>query len=229
MREAGSGSGPSGDGTTRSGPRRVYRRAYHAGVTASIPVAGSLVSIDPRDDPLFVEAHPDSEATRCFKNIARYVYRIVQDIRWAGEEHTVSVEIVGDDAMAHTIAMNVGALVAPLLDVALESSALTRRGFDIAADDETASELTPRDRLWLMEPPMPRSGSADRRFDLTIATRAGVDTAGGPPRSVDLGLVTVGHGRRIAAFPTDGRYDEVAAIIIDAPGPDHAGSIPVDG
>jgi len=204
------------------------RGAYHAAMTASIPVAGSLVSIDPRDDPLVVEAHPDSEVTRCFKNIARYVYRIVQDIRWAGEEHTVSVEIVGDDAMAHTIAMNVGALVAPLLDVAIESSAMARRGFDVAPEDESASELTPRDRLWLVEPPMPRADSADRRFDLTIATTASADTAGGLPRSVDLGLVTVEHRRGLASLPTEGRYDEIAAVVVDAPGPDHPASIPVD-
>jgi hypothetical protein len=177
-------------------------------------------------DPLFVEAQPDSEATRCLKNIARYVYRLVQDIRWAGGEHTVSVEIVGDDAMAPTIAMNLGALVAPLLDVAVESSPLARRGFDVRTDDGSASELSPRDRLWLVEPPMPRSNPVDRRFDLTIATTPVVASNA---RSVDLTLVTVEHGRAAVALPADRRYDEIAAVIVGAPGPDHPESIAVAG
>jgi hypothetical protein len=199
------------------------RDAYHAGVTTSIPVAGSLVDIDPGADPLVVEAQPDSEATRCFKNIARYVYRLVQDIRWAGGEHTVTVEVVGDGDMAPTIAMNVGALVAPLLDVAVESSALARLGFDVDADDGTASELSPRDRLWLVEPTMARSHPADRRFDLTIATTPAASHAG----PVDLTLVTVEHGRAAVTLPADRRYDEVAAVIVGAPGSDHPESIAV--
>ena len=130
------------------------------------------------------------------------------------------VRVVGDAPSNHVIAMNVGALLASLLDVAVESTPLTRAGFDVAVEDP-ADDLSPRDRLWLVASDRLSSDAAVRRFDLAIGMVDRSTAADRDDEPVDLGLVTVVHGRAPEVPPDAGRYIDVAAVIIDAPTPDH--------
>jgi hypothetical protein len=196
-------------------------------VTESIPVAGAVIPLHTLADPLVVEADPESEATRCFKNIARFVFRLVQEIHWSGRDDTVSVRVVGDAPWCHVIAMNVGALLASLLDVAVESSPLARTGFDIGVGDPKG-DLSPRDRLWLVASDRLASDVAMRRFDLSIGTVDPSTTADRDDEPVDLGLVMVPQGRTPELPPDASRYVDVAAVIIDAPTPDHPEALRLD-
>lgn len=177
------------------------------------PVAGSLVPLDASRHRLVVESAPESEATRGFKNVARYVFRFVQAEQWSGAGGAITVRVVGEADVAATISMNVGLLLAPLLDVAIERSAITESALDVAVDDD-AEYPNPRHRVWLV--PREAMVSEADRFGLAIGPADPDDLAG-----AHLALVLAAHGAPIADPPASDPETEIAVVLVDAPSIDH--------
>jgi hypothetical protein len=138
----------------------------------SIPVAGAIVERSADGDPLVVEAEPASEVTRCLKNVARFAFRVVQELRWSGHEGPVRVAVAGDGPSAAIVAPNVATLLAPLLTVCVvEDAGMPSPSMAFGVDPVTVSAIdppSPRDRIWLV----PAGAPADRveweRYDLVI-------------------------------------------------------------
>jgi hypothetical protein len=187
-------------------------------MTESIPVAGAVVSLDGFRDPLVVEIAPESEATRGFKNVARHVFRFVQEVRWAGGGAVV-VGVAGDEAKSGAIAMNVGLLLTPLLDVAIEPTERAIATFEVDAVD-TTDHPTPRDRLWLV-PRQDLLANSRNRFGLVLVGANAPST-----EAIDLLLVVVPHGSAAAPPPVPDTT-EIAAVIVDAPDTDHPEFLPL--
>lgn len=189
----------------------------------TIPVAGAIGALVDAD-LLVVEAEPESELTRSLKGIARHVYRFVQDVRWSGSEHAVAVRIVGDPRHGRPIGVNVGVLLAPLLDVALESDPAVASAFETgdAGPDAIDRYPSPRDGIWLVPRKDLGSGSVTERFGLTIgwADSSAIAVA-------DLVLITVPAGSVAAPVPDAELVTEFAAVIVDAPTTDHPPEYPV--
>lgn len=183
-------------------------------MSTTVPVAGAIVSLDPGRDRLVVESAPESEATRGFKNVARYVFRFVQAEQWSGDGGAVSVAVLGEPEVAGAVASNVGLLLAPLLDIALGSSTITEAMLEVDRH-EGLEYPNPRHGIWLVPAHELGERSVVDRFGLTISA-AGVGVS-----DVDLALLLVPHGsaapRRQAAAPES----EVAVVLLDAPSADH--------
>lgn len=202
-------------------------------MTDLIEVAGAILPVAGYPHPLVVEADPESEATRSFKNVARFVYRFVQDARWSGDHGAVSIRVRGDGREAAAVAANVGVLLASLVDVAVEADPFALVAFDLSAsseprpDDHRVTDPTshlenPRDGLWLVPRQELDSDPVVERFDLTL----GRSTERRDDRT-DLMLVAVAHATTLMSRPRGPGAVEFAAVLIDAPSPDHPSFIAV--
>ena len=184
----------------------------------SISVAGAVVSLDEFRDPLVVEIAPESAATRGFKNIARHVFRFVQDVQWSGGGAVV-VGVAGDESVIDAVALNVGVLLSPLLDVAIEPTDRTIATFEVDAT-AVGDHPSPRDRLWLVPRDVLLSEERDRFALVMVSTRAPAT------EPLDLLLLAVPHGSDVAA-PSVPPTTEIAAVIVDAPDTDHPEYLPL--
>ncbi len=192
-----------------------------------IPIAGAVLTIPADIDPLVVEADPDGERSRCFKNIARHVFRLVQEVTWTSPGRAVTVVVVGDDHAATTIAVNVSVLLAPLLDVGvIAGSAIDEIAGMLGmsateADRRSGGYASPRDRMWIV----PGTGFSDdevtSRFDLAIGPVGGRAVTDG----IHLALVVVHHGDVVPHVALEDPTTELAAVLVDSPSADHAPSI----
>ncbi|HSJ70769.1 MAG TPA: hypothetical protein VLA29_03875 [Acidimicrobiia bacterium] len=192
-----------------------------------IPIAGAILTIPPDIDPLVVEADPDGERARCFKNVARHVFRFVQEINWTSSGRAVTVAVVGESRSAATVTVNVGVLLAPLLDVGvIAGSAIDEitgmLGHPKTEADSFAGDLvSPRDRMWIVPGSAFSNDEVMSRFDLAIGPVGGSAIANG----IDLALVVVRHGDGISTISRDDPMTELAAVLVDAPSADHAVTI----
>ena len=84
-----------------------------------IPVAAVVPAHAEGEDPVVVEADPQGSATRAMKSVARWVFRLVQELRWGGREGAVVVAVAGDTSAPPPIGVNLALLVSPLLTAAV--------------------------------------------------------------------------------------------------------------
>ncbi len=184
-----------------------------------IPIAGAILTIPPDTDPLVVEAEPEGERTRGFKSVARHVFRFIQEVNWTSPDRAVRVAVVGDGPNATTIAVNVGVLLAPLLDVGVIAGSAIDDITDMLGMSAIEAGLpagdfaSPRDRMWIV----PGTGFSDddviSRFDLAIGPVGGGPVASG----IDLALVVVRHGDAAPEIELEDPTTELAAVLTDAP------------
>jgi hypothetical protein len=194
-------------------------------MAVEIPIAGAILTIPPDIDPLVVEADPDGERARGFKNVARHVFRFVQEINWTSSSgRAATVAVVGDGRAAATVAVNVGVLLAPLLDVAVMAGSaideVTRMlgSHTMEPDPRIGGFASPRDRMWIV----PGTGFSDdevtSRFDLAMGPVGGGAVANG----IDLALVVVRHGDVVPDTARDDPMTELAVVLVDAPSVEHS-------
>ena len=186
----------------------------------SIPVAGAIIEHPHDDDPLVVEAEPGSEVTRCVKNIARFVFRVTQELRWSGHEGPVRVAVAGDGRSAALVAPNVAALLAPLLTVCVlddDGTPSPSMAFGIDPATVTATEPpSPRDRIWVADAGTPIDQLTWDRYELVIGRHEVLTTR----RVPDLCLITVSaSGLRISGSWLEAT--DVAVILTGSPSADH--------
>ena len=192
------------------------------------PIAASLSSVPDGEDPVVVEADPEGDVTRSVKDLARYVYRFIQEVRWAGHEGVVSVGVTGDPGDTPPIGVNLGLLLSPLVTTGLGERAGRESAFELL--DATRPELTsqptlgalpnPRDRVWIVPGPHDRDPSVWGLFELYILeiTQADQDLP------VDLLLVLreagaggqKGGGEQRVELPVTA--DDVAVVLIPSGG-----------
>jgi hypothetical protein len=184
-----------------------------------IPIAGAILTIPPDIDPLVVESEPDGERTRGFKGVARHVFRFVQEVEWTSSGRAVTVAVIGDGPIATTIVVNVGVLLAPLLDVGLiagsaidEITEMLGRPM-IEAGSRASDFASPRDRMWVV----PGTGFSHEdvisRFNLAIGPVSGLAIASG----IDLALVVVRHGDAVPETALEDPMTELGVVLVDAP------------
>ena len=186
----------------------------------SIPVAGAIVEHADGGDPLVVEADPVSEVTRCLKNVARFVFRMTQELRWSGHEGAVRIGVAGDEPSAALVAPNVAVLLAPLLTVCVVDDGGTvspAMAFGIDPETVTATDPpSPRDRIWVARAGTSTDQRAWDRYELVIGRHEALMAH----RVADLCL--------IAVSASDPRVSEswleapdVAVILTGSPSADH--------
>ncbi|MDJ0790639.1 MAG: hypothetical protein QNJ71_01965 [Acidimicrobiia bacterium] len=193
------------------------------------PIAASLRSVPAGDDPVVVEADPEGDATRSVKDLARYVYRFIQEVRWAGHEGVVSVGVAGDQGDTPPIGVNLGLLLSPLVTTGLGERTGGKSAFDLlgARRPELSGRPSldalpsPRDRVWIVPAPYDRDPSVWELFELYILEVTPEDQG----MKVDLLLV---HGEPAAGRQADGGAtsvelpvvaDEVAVVTTTRGGP----------
>ena len=140
------------------------------------PIAASLRSVPAGEDPVVVEADPEGDATRSVKDLARYVYRFIQEIRWAGHEGVVSVGVAGDPGETPPIGINLGLLLSPLVTTGLGERTGRESAFGLlgAPRPELSRQPTldalpsPRDRVWIVPAPYDRDRAVWGLFELYI-------------------------------------------------------------
>lgn len=202
-------------------------RAYHRPMAVEIPIAGAILTIPPEVDPLVVEADPEGERARCFKNVARHVFRFVQEVDGTSSGRAVTVAVVGEGPAAATVTVNVGVLLAPLLDVGViagsaidEITGILGRP-SMEAGTRAGDHASPRDRMWVVPGTRFSDLEVITRFDLAIGPVSGEAVANG----IDLALVVVRHGDAVPDTSCDDPMTELAVVLVDAPSADHAPSI----
>ncbi len=192
----------------------------------SIPVAGAIIEHPDDGDPLVVEADPVSEVTRCLKNVARFVFRMTQELRWSGHEGAVRIAVAGDGSSAALVAPNVAALLAPLLTVCvLDDAGIPSPSIAFGIDPATVTATdppSPRDQIWVA-----RAGSATDqlawdRYDLVIGRQEVLTT----DRVPDLCLIVVSvSDPQVSESWLEA--PDIAVILTGSPSADHPESIDV--
>lgn len=185
--------------------------SYDVVVADTIPVAGAIV-VAPGDELLVVEALPDSEAARSYKDVARHVYRFVQEVQWSGSGRAAAVRIVGEEHEQQAIAANVGLLLAPLADVAIASTPDVRVAFDLEDQPDVGEDHpTPRDKVWLVPAELLGTDEVSSRFGITFGP------ALGPGHAPDLVLIVMPADADEVVLPPADDLTEFAAVLVDAP------------
>ena len=189
---------------------------------AEIPVAGSLPRTDAHVDPLVVEADPEGAATRSVKDVARHVYRLIQEFDWAGHEGAVVVGVSGGTKSSIPIGPNVALLLAPLVRTAIGERAgamsadelLDAARYPIREHAEGIDAfVSPRDRVWIVPDASLRDPGTRNLFELVILE--------GPPDrpldDVDVLLAVTAYDE-LPAIPPGLREDaELAAVLVGGP------------
>ena len=187
-----------------------------------IPVAGSLPRIDANDDPMVVEADPEGAATRSIKDVARYVYRLIQEFEWAGHTGAVVVGVVGGSRSSAPIGPNVALLLAPLVRTAIgDQAGATSASVLLDADrypapdgaEGTDAFVSPRDRVWIVPDRLLHLRENRDLFELVILEAA----HDAPLDDVDV-LLAVTSSDEAPVVPSSVREDaEVAAVLVGGP------------
>jgi hypothetical protein len=203
-------------------------------MAAEIPVAAALPILDDGEDPVVVEADQQGRATRAMKALARWLFRFVQELNWAGHEGAVVVGVVCETLLPPPIGVNLALLVSPLVTTAVGETAGSASAIAVLEADigevGSGSEgreafVTPRDRVWIV--PDDRLADAETRdlFELVVFEPA----PGRTLEDIDL-LLVVGRGAEPVAVPV-GLSDQVemGAVVVGSTGRDDPVSIPVVG